>query len=75
MIDKTKIYWMGDSADDISEWLCLNLENESIDVKPVTCHACRCDSFELRVDQNDGTIQVKCTSCGTKKILLECGDV
>ena len=75
MIDRSKKYWTGDSAEDISEWLHLYAEEDILDVKPVMCHACGGDSFELRVDQNDGAIQVICTACGTKKILLDCGDI
>ena len=75
MIDKTKRFWTSDSADDISEWLRLYAKDDSIDVKPVICHTCECDSFELRIDQNNGAIQVKCASCGEKKILLDCDDV
>lgn len=75
MIDRSKKYWTGDSAGDISEWLHLYAEEDALDVKPVMCHACGGDSFELRVDQNEGAIQVICTACGTKKILLDCGDI
>lgn len=75
MIDTSKKYWTGDSADDISEWLRLYSEDDSIDVKPVQCHSCGNDSFELRVDQNEDAIEVKCTQCGTKKILLDCDEV
>ena len=46
-----------------------------MDIKPVICHTCGGDSFELRVDQTEGAVQVTCTSCGTKKILLDCDDV
>lgn len=75
MIDKSKKYWTGDSAEDISEWLRLYAEDDSMDVKPVICHTCGNDSFVLRVDQDEGAIQVKCTACGTKKILLDCDDI
>ena len=74
MIDKTKKYWTGDSADDISEWLRLYAEDSSLDVKPVLCHSCGDDCFELRVDQTESVIAVKCVKCGTKKILLDCED-
>lgn len=75
MIDKSKKYWTGDSAKDISEWLRLYTGDDSLDVKSVICHTCGGDSFELRVDQNESAIQVKCTACGTKNILLDCGDI
>ncbi len=72
MIDRTKKYWTGDSAEDISEWLRLYTEEDSLDVKPVICRTCGGDSFALRVDQNEGAVQVECPVCGTKKILLDC---
>ena len=75
MIDRSKKYWTGDTADDIDEWLRLYSEDEHMDVKPVICHACGCDSFEMRIDQDEGAIQVKCISCGEKKILLDGGDI
>lgn len=75
MIDKTKKYWTGDSAEDISEYLRLYSEDNSIDIKPVLCHPCGSDCFELRVDQTEDAIEVKCTKCGTKKILLDCNEV
>lgn len=71
MIDTSKKYWAGDAAEDISEYLRLYSEEDDIDVKPVICHSCGNDAFELRVDQNEDVIQVKCTKCGTKKILLD----
>lgn len=74
MIDKTKKYWTGDSRRDIDEYLRL-YSREDLDIKPVVCQNCGGDSFELRVDQNRDAIQVKCTACGTKKILLDCREV
>lgn len=75
MIDKSKKYWTGDTAEDISEYLRLYSEDESIDVKPVICRSCGIGSFELRVDQEEDVIQVKSTECGTKKILLDCEEM
>ena len=76
MIDMTKEdYWTGDTAEDISEYLRLSSENENIDVKSVVCHSCGNDCFELMVDQNEDAIQVRCTQCTTKKILLDCEEV
>ena len=75
MIDRSKKYWTGDTADDITEWLRLYTEEEHMDVKPVICHACGCDSFEMRIDEDEEAIQVKCVSCGEKKILLDCADI
>ena len=53
MIDKTKKYWTGDSAEDISEYLRLYSENNDIDVKSVLCRSCGSNCFELRVDQTE----------------------
>ena len=75
MIDITKKYWTGDSVDDINEYLREYSEVDAIDVKPIICHSCGNDAFELRVDYDEDAIQVKCTKCGTKKILLDCDEV
>ena len=75
MIDRSKKYWTGDTEGDIAEWLRLYSQDSKMDTKRVICHTCENDSLELRVDQTEGAIQVKCTECGTKKILLDCGEV
>lgn len=75
MIDTTKKYWSGDTAEDISEYLRMYSKNFDIDIKPVVCHSCGSNSFELKVDQNENVIQVKCTQCTNKKILLDCEEV
>ena len=75
MLDKSKEFWTGTSAEDINEWLCEYTEDNSIDVKPVICHSCGKDVFELMVDEYEGFIQVKCTECGTEKILLDCEEI
>lgn len=75
MMDTTKDYWTGDNAEDIAEYLRLYSENENIDIKTVVCHSCGSESFEVKVDQNEDVIQVKCTECATEKILLDCEDV
>lgn len=71
MIDKSKKYWTGDTAEEIDEYLRLYAEDNNIDVMPVICYSCGNDSFELRIDQNVDVIQIKCTECGMKKILLD----
>ena len=75
MIDKSKEYWTGDSAEDIDEWLKEYTEEKEIEVNPVICRSCNNDSFEIRADQDEDAIEVKCTKCGTKKILLDCEEV
>ena len=71
MIDRTPKFWTGDSPDDIDEWLGEYTELADLNVKPVLCRACGADVFKIRVDQNEGAIQVICHSCGTKKILMD----
>ncbi len=71
MIDKSKKYWTGDGPEDIDQWLRLYTEEEGLEVRPVVCHSCGGDAFEVRCDANEGVIQVKCAQCGMKKILLD----
>lgn len=47
------------------------MPNETLDIKPVVCRACGGDGFLLRLDRDEGVIQVECTACGAKKILLD----
>lgn len=75
MIDKTKKYWTGDGPEDISEYLRLYSGDRRIDIKPVLCRSCGNDCFELRVDQEQDALQVACTKCGARKILLDCAEV
>ena len=75
MIDRTPEYWTGDSPDDIDEWLGEYTELTDLKVKPVHCRSCGGNAFKLRVDQDEGAIQVICGSCGKKKILLDGEDV
>lgn len=75
MIDKTKPFWTGDAADDIAEWLIAYTENPALDVKPVVCRKCGADTFTMRVDRNEGAMQVTCTVCKTKKRLLDSEEV
>lgn len=71
MIDRTKKYWTGDNAEDINEWLGEYTEIDNLDCKPVVCHNCNGDVFELNVDQDEEAIEVKCVNCGVQKILLD----
>ena len=58
MIDRTKKYWTGDSPEDIGQYLRLYAEEPGLEVKPVVCHGCGGDAFEVRCDANEGVIQV-----------------
>ena len=71
MIDRTKKYWTGDSPEDIGQYLRLYAEDPGLEVKPVVCHGCGGDAFEVRCDANEGVIQVKCAACGAKRVLLD----
>ncbi len=76
MIDTSKEeYWTGDCAEDITEWLQAYTEEDDLEVRPVICHSCGNDTFEIRCDQDEAAIQVKCTKCHTKKILLDCEEI
>ncbi len=75
MIDKSKEYWYGDSADDIDEYLREYSMTDTLDVKPVLCHSCGSEALHLRIDPVEGAIQVKCPVCGYKKILLDCDEI
>ena len=71
MIDRTPYFWTGDSPDDIDEWLAEYTEKSDLKIKQVRCHHCGSEEFKVRVDQDEGAIQVTCASCGKKKILLD----
>lgn len=71
MIDRSKKYWTGDSPEDIGQYLRLYAEEPGLEVKPVVCHGCGGDAFEVRCDANEGVIQVKCAACGAKRVLLD----
>ena len=75
MIDKSRKYWYGDRADDIDEFLKEYTEVSDIDIKPVACHSCGSAVLSMRIDSNEEAIQVKCPSCGAKKIILDCEEV
>ena len=75
MIDKTKTYWTGDSADDIADYLRAYTAEPSIDVKPVACRSCGSGVLEVKVDQDEGAVQVICPLCGAQKILLDCEEI
>lgn len=75
MIDRTARYWTGDSPDDIAEWLAAYTEIPNLDVKPVICNQCGGNTFTIRVDPDEGVMQVTCTSCNTKKRLLDSDEI
>lgn len=51
MIDTSREeYWTGGSPEDIVEWLRLYSKDDNMDVKPVICHKCGNDAFELRLE-------------------------
>ena len=71
MIDRSQEFWTGDTADDINEYLCEYSEQEDIEVKSVECQICKSDVFTLKVDQDEGAIEVTCTNCKTKKYFMQ----
>ena len=75
MIDRSGAWWVGETADDIDEYLAAWSGNDSIDVKQIKCNKCGCDRLFVRMDQNEDAIQVVCPECKYKKILLDCEEV
>ncbi|MBQ8407659.1 MAG: hypothetical protein IJY39_02205 [Clostridia bacterium] len=76
MIDRSKEeYWTGNSAGDIHEYLCEYSEQEDIEVKAVECQICKGDVFTLKVDQDEGAIEVTCVKCKAKKLLLDSSEI
>ncbi len=71
MIDTSGEYWRGSEPADVAEYLRAYTEEETLDVKPVLCSACGSHELLQIGDQDEGALQVKCTSCGTKKLLLD----
>ena len=71
MIDKSKTYWVGDSAADIDEYLKAYTDRSDLEVHPVLCDECGSDCFEIEVDQEEGAVLVRCTKCGEEKLLLD----
>ena len=72
MIDKSGKWWVGETADDITEYLATYSGNDAIDVKTIKCNKCGCDRLYVRLDYNEDAIQVICPECKYKKILLDC---
>ena len=75
MIDKNKKFWTGDRVEDIDEYLREYSEHENIEVKPVICHECNGDTFTIKVDQDEGAIEIKCEKCKSKKLLLDSEEI
>ena len=75
MIDKSKEFWTGNSANDINQYLREYTEQRNIEIKPVVCQDCKNDVFALKVDQDEGAVEVKCVQCGRKKLLLDSAEI
>ena len=74
MIDKSREFWYGTEAADITEWLSDYIEDEKADVKPIVCHECGSRVFTMQYDEDEGAAEVKCAKCHTKKKLLDSED-
>ena len=75
MIDRSQEFWTGNSVDDIREYLCEYSEQEEIEVKNVECQICKGDVFTIKVDQDEGAMQVTCVNCKAKKLLLDSSEI
>lgn len=71
MINTSKEYWIGSKPSDIIEYLRTYAEENTLDVKPVLCNACGCSELRMVGDQDECALQVVCSSCGAKKLLLD----
>lgn len=75
MIDKSGKWWVGETADDIDEYLIAYTEDDCIDIKSIRCNNCCCDRLYVRLDRNENVIQVVCPECKHKKTLLDCEEI
>jgi len=70
-IDKSKRYWRGSSAEDIIEYLDEYSENEIDKIVIVKCRQCGSEVFTFKADVDEGAIEVTCTACNKKRLLLD----
>ena len=75
MIDKTKKFWTGDQPDDIREYLTAFSRIPTLETKPVICRKCGGDTVTIRADLDESGLQVICTNCKTKKLLLDSDEI
>lgn len=64
-------YWYGSHADDITEYLKAYAEDPNLEVKSVQCHSCGNDAFAVHLDYDESVVQIRCSKCGTEKVLLD----
>jgi len=70
-IDKSKKYWRGDAAEDVVEFLDEYSENEVSKVVIIKCRQCDYDIFTFKIDADKEVIEVTCTACNKKRLLLD----
>ena len=70
-IDKGRKRWRGDSAEDVIEYLDVYSENEINKIVVVKCKQCGSEVFTFRIDAGEGAIEIACTACGNKRLLLD----
>ncbi len=75
MVDKSGKYWYGSEAGDVDTFLREYAEDAHLDCRAVRCGNCGGEALKMRMDRVEGAIQVVCMDCGTKKILLDCGEI
>lgn len=75
MIDTSGEWWVGENADDITEYLVKYSQDKNIDTKQVKCRKCGNDSLYVKLDYDENAIQVECPECKHHKIILDCEDV
>jgi hypothetical protein len=70
-IDKTKEFWTGDHATDIIEYLKIYSENTVKKTVIVECHKCGSNELLVHLDADEGAIQITCSKCKNKRLLLD----
>lgn len=71
MIDKNGEYWKSNNQIDIQEYLNAYTDGLITDVKEVMCPVCGGTAFAILLDEDEGALQVECSSCNTKRFLLD----
>ena len=70
-IDKTGKYWNGNCGEDIIEYLNGYSESEVSRAVIVKCSQCEATAFTFKIDNDEGAVEVTCTSCKNKQLLLD----
>ena len=70
-IDKSQEYWHGNCAEDTVEYLNEYSENKVDKTVLIKCIQCGEITFTFKIDVYEGAIEVICTDCKKKRLLLD----